>query len=355
MKNLWYIIKMTVPLMILAGFLGTVVAIFLPTEAVMGAGFSLLVLIAVAAVGVFLPVPIGFDVVMAGVLLSSGMSQGYVMALLFTLGSFSVYSWFIVAQSVGRRAAWMLAATVMIFGMVAGWGAQAWHERQTDRALEMLTGEAQTDAPRLLWAAEAATADPWSVTSADADRVRLTATPFAAKSPAADTGFTRMEAAQIGIDKPLEFSMTDMWPPFWEGRSLASGDIDNDGDLDLVVASTEAGLYLYANDGTGQFARISVDLGPLADMAIFNAVLADVDNDGWRDLILASYREGNYLWRNVQGSFPGAPTPIANRDAAVLSLALSLGDPDRDGDLDLLVAGQTSKNVVWYENPQKRK
>jgi len=344
-KNLWYIIKMTVPLMILAGFLGTVVAIFLPTEAVMGAGFSLLVLIAVAAVGVFLPVPIGFDVVMAGVLLSSGMSQGYVMALLFTLGSFSVYSWFIVAQSLGRRAAWMLAATVMVFGMVAGWGAQAWHERQTDRALEMLTGEAQTDAPRLLWAAEAATADPWSVTSADADRVRLTATPFAAKSPAADTGFTRIEAAQIGIDKPLEFSMTDMWPPFWEGRSLASGDIDNDGDLDLVVASTEAGLYLYANDGTGQFARISVDLGPLADMAIFNAVLADVDNDGWRDLILASYREGNDLWRNVQGSFPGAPTPIANRDAAVLSLALSLGDPDRDGDLDLALGNWTSG---WY-------
>ncbi|MCA9030481.1 MAG: hypothetical protein KDA66_06700, partial [Planctomycetaceae bacterium] len=28
-------------------------------------------------------------------------------------------------------------------------------------------------------------------------------------------------------------------------------------------------------------------------------------------------------------------------------------DMDKDGDLDLLVAGQNSQNVVWYENPVK--
>lgn len=345
-KNLWYIVKMTVPLMILAGFLGTVAAIYLPAEAVISVGFSLGLLLIVAAVGVFLPVPIGFDVVMAGVLLSSGMAQGYVMALLFTLGSFSVYSYMIVAQSVGKRAAWMLAATVMLFGVIAGAGAQAWHSYKSDQALKLLTGQAdQAAPPRLLWAAQAATLDPWSVTSDDAARITLTAQPFTPKSPPADTGFTRMEAADIGIDAPLEFSMADMWPPFWEGRSLASGDIDNDGDLDLVVASTEAGLYLYANDGRGQFARIPVDLGPVAQMPVFNAVLADIDNDGWRDLVLATYRQGNYLWRNVNGGFPGAPSPIANRDSAVLSLALSLADADRDGDLDLALGNWTSG---WY-------
>ncbi|WP_146591339.1 FG-GAP-like repeat-containing protein [Puniceibacterium confluentis] len=341
--NLWYIVRMTVPLMLLAGVLGTLAAVLLPADMVMGLGFSLGVLVLVAAVGVFLPVPIGFDVVMAGVLLASGMAQGYVMALLFTLGSFSIYSYFIVAQSLGRRAAVMLAGAVLLMGVVSGCAAQLWHDYKSDQALKLLTGEATP--PRLLWAAQAAGAAPWSVTGADAARITVTAAPFAPKSPAAATGFTRMEAAEAGIDAPLEFSMADMWPPFWEGRSLASGDIDNDGDLDLVVASTEAGLYLYANDGTGRFSRISVDPGPLAALPVFNAVLADVDNDGWRDLLLATYRQGNFLWKNGPRGFTSAATPIANRDGAVLSLALSLADADRDGDLDLALGNWTSG---WY-------
>ena len=345
LKNLWYIVKMTVPLMILAGFLGTVAAVLLPGELIMGLGFSLLVLLAVALVGVFLPVPIGFDVVMAGALLASGLEQGYVMALLFTLGSFSIYSWFIVAQSVGTRAATLLGATVMALGVLAGLGAQTWHQYQSDRALKLLTGEATEAQPRLLWAAEAATAETWAVTSPDAPRIRIAATPFAPKSPGAETGFTRIEASQAGIDKPVEFSMADMWPPFWEGRSLASGDIDNDGDLDLVVASTEAGLYLYANDGTGQFSRISVDLGEIAQMPVFNAVIADVDNDGWRDLVLATYRQGNYLWLNGPQGFTGAPQPILGRDGAVLAMAMTMADADRDGDLDLALGNWTSG---WY-------
>ena len=360
--NLWYIVKMTVPLMLLAGLLGTIAAIFLPADAVMGLGFTLGMLVLVALVGVFLPVPIGFDVVMAGALLAVGMEQGYVMALLFTLGTFSVYSFFIVAGSVGLRAAWMLAGAVALMGMLAGWGAQAWHEYQTDRALRMLTGEAQADPPRLLWAAEAAGADPWVVASDDAARITITATPFAPKSPAAETGFTRMEASTIGIDKPLEFSMADMWPPFWEGRSLSSGDIDNDGDLDLAVASTEAGLYLYENDGLGQFSRISADLGEIADWPVFNAVLADIDNDGWRDLVIATYRQGTFVWYNDKGSFAGVPTPVGNREDAVLAMALSLADADRDGDLDIAlgnwtsgwyrrVPGEESRNrIVWNED-----
>ena len=359
LKNLWYIIRLTVPMMILAGFLGTVVAVLLPGDLIMGLGFSLLVLLVVALVGVFLPVPIGFDVVMAGALLASGLEQGYVMALLFTLGSFSVYSFMIVAQSVGLRAAWLLGGTIALLGALAGLGAQNWHEYQTDRALKMLTGEAAQSRP--LWgAAEAAGADPWQVTSPDAARISVAATRFADRA-AGQGGFTRLEAAEAGIDKPVEFSMADMWPPFWEGRSLASGDIDNDGDIDLVVASTEAGLYLYANDGRGAFSRIEADLGPLAGMPVFNAVLADIDNDGWRDLVIATYRQGNYLWRNDGGRFAGAPQIIVNRADAVLSMALSLADADRDGDLDLAlgnwasgwyrrIPGEESRNrVIWND------
>ena len=63
--------------------------------------------------------------------------------------------------------------------------------------------------------------------------------PFAPRSPAAEKPFTRLEAREIGIDKPVEFSMVDMWPPFWNGRSVSASDLDNDGDQDIVMASTK--------------------------------------------------------------------------------------------------------------------
>lgn len=215
-----------------------------------------------------------------------------------------------------------------------------------------------------LTATGAQAADPaWTVTSVDADRIEIAATAFAPSSPAGDGGFTRVEAWEAGIDKPLEFSLRDMWPPFWEGRSVSSGDIDRDGDLDIAIASTEAGIYLFENDGQGRFTRIDTDFGALADLPMFNAVLADIDNDGWPDLFLTSYRQGNYLLRNVEGSFGAEPpVPVANRENAVLTMTMAFGDPDADGDLDIAlgnwtagwyrrIPGEESRNrIVWNDD-----
>lgn len=193
--------------------------------------------------------------------------------------------------------------------------------------------------------------------------VSITSRPFAPRSPAYETVFQRVEARAHGIDKPLEFSIKDMWPPFWEGRSLTTGDIDHDGDLDLVIASTERGLYIYENDGAGQFSRRSEALGPVADLDVFNAALVDIDNDGWLDLFLATYLDGNFVVHNRQGSFDMAnPQPVRNRDDAMLSISLSFADVDRDGDLDAAlgnwaagwyrrIPGEESRNrVVFNEN-----
>ena len=349
--NLWYILKMTVPLMLLAGILGAVTATLLPQDQVVLLGFGLGFLILFAVVGIFLPVPIAFDVVVTGALLAAGLAPGYVMTLLFTLGIFSIYSFFIVTQSIGLRAALMMTATVVVVGVFAGIGAQSYHNWQSERALRMLTGEA--DAPRA----------PWGAAMAQTPTVTLSATPLALPSPLADTVFTRHDAAAIGLDQPVEFSFRDMWPPFWEGRSLASGDIDRDGDIDLVVASTRVGLYVYDNDGAGQFTRRAVDIGPFADKPVFNAVLADMDNDGWLDLILATYLQGNHLISNNNGlfDFAGAAALPAPPDA-ILTMSMALADPDRDGDLDIAlgqwaagwyreIPGEESRNhILWNDD-----
>ncbi len=75
-RNLWFILRTTVPLMLLAGFLGAVVGTLLPQDLIVGATFSVAVLVLVAIVGTFLPVPIAFDVVVAGALLSGGSDPG---------------------------------------------------------------------------------------------------------------------------------------------------------------------------------------------------------------------------------------------------------------------------------------
>ncbi len=211
-------------------------------------------------------------------------------------------------------------------------------------------------------AAQAADA-PWQVISPDVDRIEVQAKTFAPSSPAADTGFTRVEAWEAGIDKPLEFSLRDMWPPFWEGRSVSSADIDRDGDLDIAIASTEAGIYLFENDGKGRFSRINTDFGELAKLPMFNAVLADIDNDGWPDLFLSSYRQGNYILRNVDGTFGAEPpVQVANRKSAILTMTMAIGDPDADGDLDIAlgnwtagwyrrIPGEESRNrIIWNDN-----
>lgn len=349
--NLWFIIKTTAPLMLLAGFLGAAVATLLPPEILQNARFGLLALVIVALVGTFLPVPIAFDVVLAGALLSSGLAPGFVMVLLFTLGIFSIYSFFIVAGTISMRAAVLVSLVVVILGVLAGAGAQAYHGWQTKRALDILLGELQPFS--LIPMAHAQVAPS----------ITITPRPYHPRSPAADLPFTRLEGWEIGIDKPIEFSFQDMWPPFWEGRSLSTGDIDQDGDVDLVIASTVAGLYIYENSGTGRFLRMDVPLGAMQDMPVFNAALVDINNDGWLDLFITTYLSGNYLLISDQGRFDGADLqPVANRQRAVLTLALSFADADRDGDLDVAlgnwaagwyrrVPGEESRNrILWNQD-----
>jgi len=363
LTDLWYIVRLTVPLMILAGFLGAIVATLVPIEYLNSLTFGLLGLLVIALVGTFLPVPIAFDVVITGALLAGGLHVGYVMVLLFTLGIFSIYSFFIIAQSISFRAALYLSIIVMVLGVSAGIGANSWHKWQSKRALEILTevlapqSPVETHIPQPEAPLQIAIAPKNEITKG---KINISRIPFHPRSKPGQKPFTRKGAHNIGIDKPVEFSFKDMWPPFWEGRSIAAGDIDMDGDPDLVLASTEAGLYFYMNNGTGQFSRMNFPLGKIKHMPVFNAALVDLNNDGWLDIFLATYRQGNFVLWNEKGAFDVARlSPVRNRDDAMLSLALSFADIDRDGDLDAAlgnwaagwyrrIPGEESRNRIIY-------
>ncbi len=356
LRDLWFILRTTVPLMLLAGFLGAIVANLVPAEQLGDVEFGLIGLALAALIGTFLPVPIAFDVVVCGALLSAGMPVGYVMVLLFTLGIFSVYSFFIVAQSISLRAASLITAVVIVIGIAAGYGADGYHKWQTKRALEILSGLSFG----IVSSAHAETSAPVATATYKGQTVKIFKRDFQARSPAGDKAFTRLEARHIGIDKPIEFSFKDMWPPFWEGRSITTGDFDNDGDNDVILASTERGLYVFANDGSGKFEPVSFKLGEIYQLPIFNAALVDLNNDGWLDLFVATFRQGNFVLWNDNGRFDETRmTPVKNRDDAILSLALAFGDVDRDSDLDVAlgnwaagwyrrIPGEESRNRIVY-------
>jgi uncharacterized membrane protein YraQ (UPF0718 family) len=121
LTNLAKLALATVPWMLLAGLLGSLVVELVPTAAI-PAEVSLLGLVAVALLGTFAPVPIAFDVALGWILLSKGVPAPYVAVLTCTLGAFSVYPMVIVGRSVSWPLAGRVFAAVVLVGVAAGLG-----------------------------------------------------------------------------------------------------------------------------------------------------------------------------------------------------------------------------------------
>ena len=137
-RNLGYVVVRTVPLMLLAGLLGAVAAHLLPLPNLIDYEPGLLSIGVVALVGIFLPVPVAFDIILVAVLLSSGAPMIYSSTLLFTLGIFSIYPFFIVWNTISRRVAVVLTCVLMIIGVAGGFVAEQIHQGELREMLEFL-------------------------------------------------------------------------------------------------------------------------------------------------------------------------------------------------------------------------
>jgi len=150
---------------------------------------------------------------------------------------------------------------------------------------------------------------------------------------------------------------------------VAFADLDGDGDMDAVLsfAGTD-GLHYYENAGSSgapiyeerfgaedPFAGISglLDGSPFGHSGM---LLADLDQDGDIDLAVGTSNGSMRYWRNEGTS--DAPiyverTGLDNPFDAVLvrSQAMpTLGDMDNDGDRDLLVGGVNGGRLYYYQN-----
>ncbi|MFT5140177.1 MAG: uncharacterized membrane protein YraQ (UPF0718 family) [Lysobacterales bacterium] len=137
-RNLAYIAIRTIPLMLLAGLLGAVVVHLMPLTNLLEHEPGILSVAVVALVGIFLPVPVAFDIVLVAVLISAGAPMIYSMTLLFTLGVFSVYPFFIVSRTISMRVAVVLTAVLLVIGVIGGIIADQIHQAEIRDMLEYL-------------------------------------------------------------------------------------------------------------------------------------------------------------------------------------------------------------------------
>jgi len=357
-RNCWWIVRTALPLMILAGFIGAFVIEVVPWEFVVsfGSGISRTLTLAVMSVlavfALILPVPIAFDVVIASALMQAGMPIRYVMPMLFTLGSFSVYSFMILWRGVSHRAALWCALTLTALGVLSGVAAHLAQKWERSRLQELVYTEldrietppsyvtARPPNGHALGEIEAMrTRPPVTYTSMGNPDVAGIEVDMTVDRPRADSGrggFVMRDSGQSGLVLPPLFDGEDFLEPFVFSAGLAAGDVHRDGFVDVLVPVRGA-LVLFANRGDARFVQQSIDAPALDGQHLMNAALVDIDNDGWLDIVAAGWGGGLWWLKNDRGRFDGeAMRPIDNRGAN-FTASFGFADFDRDGDLDVVL------------------
>ena len=140
----------------------------------------------------------------------------------------------------------------------------------------------------------------------------------------------------------------------------ALADIDGDGDLDFVSGNQLGGFRYLENVGSATDAEFAepAPLGPTAyasvDTGLSTPAFGDLDGDGDLDLVSGA-QDGyfsffeNFVPRpRISAPLTGVANPLAGQDVGALS-APALADLDRDGDVDLL-AGENGGTFRYFEN-----
>lgn len=175
------------------------------------------------------------------------------------------------------------------------------------------------------------------------------------------------------------------------GQGATDTDFDGDGDIDILAANRNGNVNILINNGTGQFTLINPNSIGIYHSAKDGITTADIDNDGDLDLLLAGDGTaelyinkgfGNFEHRqhfsnpgymggfadldndsDMDLLFPGNKDVYLNNGTGIFitgpiipggSLidprAVSFADIDDDGDIDFLYSGKLSQNQLYQNN-----
>jgi len=148
------------------------------------------------------------------------------------------------------------------------------------------------------------------------------------------------EVTNTPITAEAKYSVSGTW-----------SDIDQDGDVDLLVLNTNGETNdLFINQGAGNFEKRTSGHLVTATAASVGASWGDYDNDGDQDIFIANAsNQNNFLYRNNGGIFEYMSASIVGNDRGH-SHGSSWADFDNDGDLDLTVTNDQYTINFFYVN-----
>jgi hypothetical protein len=136
--------------------------------------------------------------------------------------------------------------------------------------------------------------------------------------------------------------------PAADSNSLAMGDLDSDGDLDILLGYA-SGVMLLMNQGgiqAGQAGSFTTADSAISGGLKRSVFLSDMDGDGDQDALLVGNQRGQLWWNSGNGSFTRSSLRIPFLDRQ----DFTVGDFNGDGSPDIFVAEYDKSARVWFND-----
>lgn len=181
-----------------------------------------------------------------------------------------------------------------------------------------------------------------------------------------ETLFTQLTPDATGIDFVNEINDTDSlnildYIYFYNGGGAATGDINNDGLIDIYFTSNQGSNKLYLNKGNFHFEDITEKAGVKGtDSWKTGVTMADVNGDGLLDIYVCvvgkfmNFKGRNQLFINNGNLTFTEKAKEYNLDFEGFSTQATFFDYDKDGDLDMFLVNHSVHSTESYGDSSLR-